>query len=210
MAEARKRKRKLAPGPRRPPGPKTIRGNTKKCNCELHNGEFIPLDKFWVFKKGKRKGLPMSRCKEGLMLQQGRNPGTSGYVPLSRFKFVFRELESRIGRVETCRRAGISINFWHRMDRGITRNVQKATVIRLISVLREAREADEVRHKDSIRHGAAARGRQERVPTTRKDFNISHGDSDNDAKKDYRKRNPEYEIKKAQKKKEKLVAKRGY
>jgi len=87
------------------------------------------------------------------------------------------------------------------MDRGETKNIQKATMIRLITVLRDARAKEEVRHKDSIRHGAAKRGRQERVPTKRKDFNIWHGDSDNEAKRDYRKRNPEYEAKKYEKKK---------
>jgi hypothetical protein len=189
----RKRVYKRAPLPHKTPGPKVIRGNTKRCNCDVHQGEFIPLEEFWVFKRGRRAGKPMSQCKDALQRQQGRTPGVSGYVPLNRLKFVFRELESRIGRMETCRRAGISINFWSRMDRGITKSIQKGTAIKLIEVLRQCRIAEEARHKDSIRHGAAARGRKEKVPTTRKHFNIAHGDDDADMKRNYRKKNPDYE-----------------
>ena len=192
---------------RQKPGPKTVKGDTKKCNCEVHQGAYIPLTEFWFFKSGRMAGKPMSRCKDSLQRYQGREPGKSGYVPLSRLKFVFKELEGRIGRMETCRRAGISINFWSRMDRGETRSIQKGTAIKLIDVLRECRVKEEVRHRDSISHGAAARGRKEKVPQTNKDYNIRHGDSDSDAKKDYRKRNPEYEKGKYERRRARQAAK---
>lgn len=188
-------RRKLAPTERKKPGPKTVRGNLKRCNCSVHKGEYIPLDQFWVFKSGRMKGKPMSRCIDALRRQQGREPGVSGFVPLNRFKFVFRELESRIGRAETCRRAGISINFWYRMDRGITTHARKATIIRLIAVLRECRKIDEVRHRDSINHGAAARGRKEREVKNRRDFNLPTGDDELEARRNYNKRNPEHATK---------------
>jgi hypothetical protein len=93
------------------------------------------------------------------------------------------------------------------MDRGITTKIQKATAIKLIEVLRQCRVDEEVRHKDSIRHGAAKRGRKERVPTTRKDYNIVHGDSDSEYKKNYRKENPGYEASKSKAYRDRQAAK---
>lgn len=186
------RKELLQKRPRKKPGVNTIRGNTKRCNCPLHNGEYVPLDQFWYFKSGRMAGKPMARCIAGTRIQQGKDPGKTGFVPLTRFKFVFRELESRIGRMETCRRAGISINFWMRMDRGIVTQARKQTMISLISVLREARAHDEVRHKDSIRHGASARGRKERKVEKKSDLNLPSGDDDAAIKRKYRAQNEDY------------------
>jgi hypothetical protein len=156
----------------------------KVCRCSIHNGQLVPLEKFWTFKHGKRKGLPSSRCIDGERIYRGRNPLQSGFVPYYRVRFIFLELEFRIGRYETGRRIGVSQNFWWRHESRIpkSRFVRKATVVRAISVLRYLRENDEVRHRDSIKHGASARGRKERVPVERKDFN-GKWDSENERKR---------------------------
>lgn len=173
------------------PGPKVFsyNGAMKKCNCPLHNGQFVPIDQFWVFKTGKRAGKPMSKCIDGWKLSKGLDPGRSGYVPLSRVKFIFHELEARIGKTETCRRLGISQNFWMRMERGITRQARKETVIKAMELLRECRAHDEVRHRYSIRHGAAARGRKERPkPKHRKEFNVQKFQNESEMRNQHRKR----------------------
>lgn len=155
----------------------------KVCNCPIHQGKAIPLDQFWKFKTGKRVGKPLSRCIAGEKLQSGYDPGRSGFVLYSRVRFIFRELESRIGRAETCRRAEISPNFWwrHHNENGLLKPyVRKETAIRAMTLLVELRANNVTRHKKSIRHGAAARGRKERIPMYSRptDFNGRSNDQE--------------------------------
>lgn len=161
----------------------------KVCTCPIHNGALVPIEKFWTFKKGRRKGLPLSRCADGERIWHGRNYLQSGYVPYTRVRFIFLELEFRLGRYETGRRIGVSQNFWWRHESKYPKNryVQKATVSRAISVLRYLRENEIARHRDSIRHGAAARGRKEKKPVNKKDFNGRRDDESDRKKADRRK-----------------------
>lgn len=166
-------------------------GTMKMCNCPIHQGTLVPLAQFWYFKKGKRKGLPFSRCIDGTKLEKGLDPKRSGLVPYSRVRFIFRELEFRLGRTEACRRIGVSTRgFWMRHEGNRPnpgKQLRKDVVIRAIAVLRAAREIEEARHKDSIRHGAAARGREERTPVKRREFN-GKNEFENELRRNHSKR----------------------
>lgn len=145
----------------------------------------------------------MSRCKDGIRIEKGIDPGKSGYVRYEDVKFIFFELEARIGKAETCRRMGISQNFWMRMERRIQTHTQKATVAKAIEVLREARANNEVRHRDSIRHGAAARGKKEREVKSQRDLNKPQGDNDNERKRNYYRTHEDYAKRQIEMRKEK-------
>jgi hypothetical protein len=142
--------------------PNYIKGDKKRCNGPLHNGDYIPLKEFWVHKSGKRKGKPFSQCRHCENYQKFGDTA-HGLVPYSRVKFIFEELENRLGKAESLRRIGASYSFAYHHRYGYHKGVRVAIVIRAIKVLQECRENGEVRHRRSIRHGSAARGHQERV-----------------------------------------------
>jgi hypothetical protein len=135
---------------------------TKRCNGPLHKGEQVPLDEFWKFKTGPRKGKPLSRCIHCRNFQKWGDL-EHGLVPYTKVKFIFDELVNRLGKAETARRVGISLSFFWRHDIREYHSVRLRIVISAMRVLKECREKGEVRHKHSIIHGAAARGHQEKV-----------------------------------------------
>jgi hypothetical protein len=130
----------------------------------------MPLTSFWMHKTGKREGKPFSQCIRCERLSRGRG-SDSGLVSIDRVWFIFKELQYRIGKAETCRRLGLSFNFWYRMERRIYNNIHRSTVKNAMFLLRELREENVARHRASIRHGSAQRGLKEREPKDRKDFN---------------------------------------
>lgn len=135
----------------------------KKCNGPLHEegGEFMPVNAFWTHKSGQRAGKLFSRCAACERLADGRIP-QDGLIAVSRIWFIFVELRERIGKAETCRRLGISMNMWYRVERGIYKNMYRKTARAALLLLRELRMNDTVRHPDSIKYGAARRGREEK------------------------------------------------
>lgn len=139
-----------------------IRGDTKRCMGPLHQGEYVPLKYFWYFKKGPKKGKPFSRCRACLNYQRYGDT-MHGMVPFDKVKFIFDELTNRLGKAETVRRLEVSQNFFHRRKIENYNNIRIGTVARAMEVLKECRENGIRRHKHSIRHGASARGREERV-----------------------------------------------
>jgi hypothetical protein len=165
----------------------------KKCFGVLHpkGGVYLPLRSFWKFRKGPRAGLPFSQCIECERSNKNRGEA-SGLVPISKVWWIFLELERRLGRAETCRRIGVSHNFWMRVERRIYLNMRIATARRAIITLREVRLSGEVRHRDSIRHGAYLRGRKEKIPTKQEDFYHPSGDNEAEYKRKYVKQNPDY------------------
>jgi len=92
-------------------GPYYIRGNTKRCTGPLCEGKYVDLRRFWFFKNGRRKGKPFSRCMD---CENFRKFGDTnhGWIEFSKVKFVFDELVSRLGKMETCRRIGVSPNYF--------------------------------------------------------------------------------------------------
>lgn len=137
--------------------PNYIKDGKKRCNGPLHKGSFVPLSYFYVFKSGKRKGKPFSRCKSCLAVGKFGD-AVHGLVPYSRVNFIFDELEARIGKAETCRSLGISQNFWMRRRNKTYKHIRKATVARAIHLLRVLRQKEIAIHRNSIKHGARMRG----------------------------------------------------
>lgn len=150
-------------------GPYVYGNNSKVCNCEIHNGALVPAERFSIIQTGPRKGLLRSRCRMSEKLRRGFDPNESGLVPIHEVKFIFEELSYRIGKTETCRQLGISHNFWMRMRRN--KSMRKLVVRRAMALLLELRKENVARHKNSIRHGAAARGHKEKIPIRSADFN---------------------------------------
>lgn len=162
----------------------------KLCNGPHHSpeGAFLPLRSFWIHKSGPRTGKPFSRCIECLKTEKGRDPLTSGYIRIAEVWWVFLELRNRLGKAEALRRVGISTNFWMRAERGIYIHVRKATVKKALETLIEARANNEVRHRDSIKYGALARGRQDKpVEDIWHDIYVRHGDGDSENRRKSRK-----------------------
>ena len=139
-----------------------IQGNKKRCMGPFHQGEYVPLKSFWYFKTGPKKGKPFSRCRACLNYQRFGDT-LHGMVPFAKVKFIFDELTNRLGKAETVRRLEVSQNFFYRRKHNDYKYIRIGTVARAMVVLKECRENDTRRHKHSIRHGAAARGREERV-----------------------------------------------
>lgn len=152
----------------------------KLCNGPLHpeEGAWLPFRSFWTYKKGPRADKLMSRCIECEKSARGRDPKQSGLIPISRVWWIFVEIRNRVGKAEACRRIGVSHNMWMRAERGIYINMRRETARKAILALHELRENGVVRHRDSIRRGAAARGEKERVPTKPRDLYKPHGDVD--------------------------------
>lgn len=151
----------------------------KKCTGPLHpeEGAWLPLRSFFINKKGPRAGKPIPQCIECQKTSKGLDPKISGLIPISRVWWIFIEIKNRVGKAETCRLVGVSQNFWFRAERGIYVNMRRATARRAIEVLHDLRTRNVVRHRDSIRHGAALRGREEKKVINMNDVYIRFGDS---------------------------------
>jgi hypothetical protein len=118
-----------------------IRDGRKMCTGPKHpeGGEWVRLSNFSYHKTGPREGKPFSRCKDCSKAGRLKNyRGVQGRIAISRVRWVFRELETRIGRREVVRRGGFSWNLWGRLENN--RYVWKWTAYRAINLLREVRE----------------------------------------------------------------------
>ena len=91
-------------------------------------------------------------------------PEQSGWVLMSNYHWLVRELENRLGRIEAARRAGISKTTWYRWVRGKNVRIQRAKAIRLLTTLHEIKQAGVSRDRASIKRGAYRRGEEERKP----------------------------------------------
>jgi hypothetical protein len=150
----------------------------------------VHLKNFWYFKTGPRKGKPFSRCRACLNYQRFGDT-MHGMVPYAKVKFIFDELTNRLGKAETVRRLGVSQNFFYRRKIGNYKYIRLATVAKAMVVLKECRENGTRRHKRSIRHGATARGREERVIEglgRTQDFYNSRSDLFNEYGRNYNRR----------------------
>lgn len=146
----------------------------------------MPMRSFYILKKGKRAGKPVSQCSACIRASHGYK-ADGGLVPVDRVWFVFAELEARIGRAETCRRLGLSTNLWYRLDKRTYSSMYRTTARAAMVLLHELRDNNIVRHKDSIRYGATARGKKEKEPTRRRDFN-GRDEHENELRRLHRKR----------------------
>jgi hypothetical protein len=164
----------------------------KLCNGPLHKeeGKWLTLDNYFIFKKGPHKGKPENYCIICSRVSRGRDPH-SGYIKVSEVRWIFMELQRRLGKTETVRRLNLSTSFWGRLERQTY--FKKVTVRRAVELLLEVRANREVRHKKSIRHGAAARGHKEKIPTEPRDFYIPTGDVQLERRTKYRQTHLEQE-----------------
>lgn len=151
---------------------KIIKGVKHKiCNGPLHQeeGEWLTLDKFFIMKNGARKGKPESRCKACRRFQKDRL-SESGYIEIDKVKWIFLELQNRLGKTEVVRRLNLGTNFWVRLENKTQKYMQRRNAIKAFHLLQEVRAKNEVRHRTSIKRGAALRGEKEKVPSDPRDF----------------------------------------
>jgi len=165
----------------------------KQCNGPMHGeeGVWLPLSQFWFFKTGKHKGKPSNYCIPCDKASRGRDPQLSGYMKISEVRWIFTELQSRLGKTETLRRCQLGTGFWSRIDK--QKFMKRATVHRALLVLIDVRQNAIVRHRHSIRRGSAVRGEPERVPVDQRDLYHPTGDNGLEIRNKYRRNNAEKE-----------------
>lgn len=155
---------------------------TKLCFGPLHpiGGERLPCDPddlensaFWFFAKGKREGKPLSRCIACLNHARGRDPETAGMVAVSEVEADFLKIQKRIGLTEMCRRLGISTSFLYRIKQHQYDKMLKRTAVRIWKLAADLERTGERRHPNDIRHGTAARGKDEMRTEWRRKLAIS-------------------------------------
>jgi hypothetical protein len=141
-----------------------------------NGGHWVSVEKFY---EGRRTGTLRPWCQDCDRKQGGHNPN----YPVLRFMFAFDELVNRLGKMEAARRIGITQNNLRLVLTGKTSHIRHKTAVKILLALHNVRITDEVRHRDSIRHGAKQRGRPEKKVTAKVDLYRPHGDNDNELKK---------------------------
>jgi len=166
----------------------------KFCRGPLHrDGAWICVDDFYLNKsKSKQgKGIYRSHCKR---CENFYHYGKMNWlVPREQIEFAVEELIRKLGTVETARRLGRTGTWMRLFKHGEIRRVQYRTAEVILRTLFEVRKTGEVRHRLSIKHGAAARGRAERKPSQPRDFYKVTGDLDLERRTNYRNNNLEKE-----------------
>jgi len=147
----------------------------KLCRGPAHRqGALLPLSEFNSIRSGRRAGQRRSQCKACDRKRRAARPR----VAVSRVGPIFVELVHRLSKAEAARRMGVEIRTVSRIYERRSRWVHAETVEAALSVLLEARARGEVCHRDSIAHGAAARGRPEKTPRARRDLYRPAGDDE--------------------------------
>lgn len=147
---------------------KTIRGiEHKLCTGPLHReGKFVKITDFWLRGNGRLR----PQCKACEVSYLNSEP----LVPMQRIRFALDECIFRIGKAETARRLGVKgtrISEWIRKPPNHQKFIKRRFARALITLLHELRRDEIARHRDSIRHGSAVRGRKEKTPKGKHDFN---------------------------------------
>jgi len=139
----------------------------KLCTGPLHrSGRYVRVHDGFYTRTYKGKKQPRPECKEC----EAFRSGSERMVPLSRVRFALEELVNRVGKAEAGRQIGIPQQHVWKLINGHTRRVQRKTAARILVALKRARDANLLRHRDSILHGASMRGRPEKTVTRRKDL----------------------------------------
>lgn len=177
---------------------KVIKGQEHKlCTGPGHDEPtWLPAtDKyFYQHKSGERAGKLTPRCRLCTNWKKLKSPGESGLVPILKAQPFFIEAVNRVGLLELARRAEVSPNTIINVLRAKSNDgarqltVQKRTLRKIMLQLISMRRKGEVRHRDSIHHGAAKRGKLEKVPAKRTDYYKPHGDSDTEFRRSSRQR----------------------
>ena len=179
-----------------PRGPYSVKDGKKLCKGPLHpEGEWLPATEEYFFpRKDDRvvsKNLLLSVCKKCRRYKDAKDKtrGNYGYIQVSRVRFIFLEIENRIGRREAERRMQVGVRKMKNVVEGRQRYLEAHTVQKAITLLRELRETGEVRHREDIKYGRAARGLKETKKVTSKDdLYRPHGDSDTETRKKWKRK----------------------
>lgn len=155
----------------------------KRCPSPNHEGErYLPDDGNYFYEKKNGPDSWCIRCRGN----DGRVVVFSAY-----YKGWIKSIVARLGVMETCRRLGISYKTYWNWNKHPPKTIRRKQARAIVHVMRELRHTGEVRHRNSIKHGASARGHEERKVIRQADLYIKHGD--NDAENRKRKRqDPEY------------------
>jgi hypothetical protein len=145
--------------------------SAKMCRGPLHpdGGEVLPINEFHHFRRGRRAGKPFCRCKRCERVRRGRDPELSGNVPMIDVLPMLRVLEIRLGRAETCRRAGIGErNFWWRIDHLHYPNMHMRTFLKIKALHESVLSGNVQRDPNDIAWGRQARGHIEGLAHSRR------------------------------------------
>lgn len=173
----------------------------KRCNGPLHQGLFVPVEKF--HRRSNSKNGRDYRCigclGENQMLEFSQE-----------YQMWLESIVRRLGKTEAARRLDISYGTLWKWYTGKDRpkHLRRHHARRLVEVLIEVVQNDELRHKDSIKHGASKRGKPERKVTKTSQLYIRNSDEENYGRKLWREQNPEREREVADRESQKRKVKR--
>lgn len=161
----------------RPPSPRfrfhTINGvQHKLCKGPLHRkGSWVCVDDYFK----RPDGFPRPHCKAC----ESFHRGSERMIPAKKYLPWIEHIIDRLGIIETARRLEISQQSLWRITNGKSTKLKRRTVRKIVALHIELRKTREVRHRDSIRHGAAQRGRPEKPIKYKKDlYRKGYGDDD--------------------------------
>jgi hypothetical protein len=97
-------------------------------------------------------------------------------VPLTKIRPFIIEGVNRVGKMEFCRRTGMSQGQLYKYQHGRVEHVYKRVAKRILLEVISMRRKNEVRHRDSIAHGASVRGKSEREIESVRDYYNYNGD----------------------------------
>lgn len=176
-----------------PPATKVVNGRTlRRCSGHLHNGRYIPPENF-IHQTG-HAGNTSPRCK--------KCNGKPSLIPLTdQHRAWIESIIRRLGTYESARRLEVShdaLKCWRFVPRLLdTRKPQRfilsTNLAKIVQLMLELKITREVRHKDSIRHGASMRGKPERPVKVKSDLYVPTSDTENEMRQRYRQENAEQE-----------------
>jgi hypothetical protein len=153
----------------------------KLCKGPLHRaGVWV---KFEDFTK-RPDGMPRSQCRAC----ESHHKGAEQQVDFrGKYQGWLDSCVNRLGIVETARRLQMTQEqIWVLRSRPPLK-IRRRTARKILHLLNELNKTGEVRHKDSIRHGATQRGREERQVVYWNDYYRPHGDQQTGTKRSSRK-----------------------
>ena len=159
----------------------------KVCTGPLHRqGAWVDFGDYGQIKTGRLAGRPRAQCKDCDNFHHFGH--RNRMVKAERVWFAVEELVRRLGVTETHRRLGRSQQWLWQFRKGRMNHVQKRTAAAILTTLWSVRQAGEVRHRDSIFHGSAMRGHEEKEARYKNDFYKTHLDIEAQAKRAQRER----------------------
>jgi len=142
---------------------------------------WLPLKNF----NKKPNGQPRSTCRTCDSYQKNSEPLVDFTVQYAGW---FEHVVNRLGVMEAARRLNISQSGLRNIRRNNPLKIKRRTARQIVSLVHELNGTNEVRHKDSIRHGSYLRGREEKTPTIKGDFYKRDGDEEKNSDRERKRR----------------------